>query len=115
MEMINIMQFYLKVFKVNLQEIFFSFKNNFSENVIDIVNKLKDEVKIFNEDNEYYECVFDFSQPLTNLYEEIIIIIDYTNKIIQINIPKIIQIIISYFLQNFKHLYHLNLKNFKTN
>jgi hypothetical protein len=32
--------------------------------------------------------VFDFSQSLTNFYFQIIIIIDYTNKILQINIPK---------------------------
>jgi hypothetical protein len=50
---------------------------------------LKDEVKTFNEDNEYYKGVFDFSQPLANLYEKIIIVIDYNNKIIQINIPKL--------------------------
>jgi hypothetical protein len=39
-----------------------SSKNNFSENVIDILDKLKDVVKTFNEDNECYEGVFDFSQ-----------------------------------------------------
>jgi hypothetical protein len=58
-----------------------SSKNNFSENIIDIVDKLKDEVKTFNEDNEYYEGVFDLSQHLANSYEKIIIIIDYNNKI----------------------------------
>jgi hypothetical protein len=30
---------------------FLNSKNNFSENVIDIVDKLKEEVKTFNEDN----------------------------------------------------------------
>jgi hypothetical protein len=75
---------------------FLNSKNKILENVIDIVDKLKDEVKILNEDNEYYEGVFDFSQPLANLYLQIIIIIDYINKIIQIN--KKIKFIINFVL-----------------
>jgi hypothetical protein len=66
-----------------------SSKNNFSENVIDIFDKLKDKLKSFNEDNEYYESVFDFSQPLANFYLKVIITIDYTDKLIQINLNSI--------------------------
>jgi hypothetical protein len=62
--------------------------NKISEDVINIVNKLKDEVKIFNDNNKYNKGVFHLSQPLANLYGEIIIIIDYSDKLIQTNIPK---------------------------
>jgi hypothetical protein len=62
-------------------------KNEISENIIYMINILKIEVKKFNY-NEYYKGVFHFSQPLTNFYLQIIIIIDYNNKIIQVNIPK---------------------------
>jgi hypothetical protein len=88
MEMMDIMQLCLKLFQQNMEEMVFSPKNKISEDVMNMVNILKNEFKTFNDDNEYGKGVFKFSHHLANLYEEIIIIIDYSDKIIQINIPK---------------------------
>jgi hypothetical protein len=63
-------------------------KNKISEKAREMVNILNDEIINFNKTYLNNEGEFNFSQLLPNLYGEIIIIIDYSNKLIQINIPE---------------------------
>jgi hypothetical protein len=63
-------------------------KKKISEELKAIVNILNYKVKDSNKTHLNNVGEFNFSQHLTNLDEEIIIIINYSNKLIQINIPE---------------------------
>jgi hypothetical protein len=75
METTDIMQLYLKLFQIYMKEIFLVFK----------VNELMNKVRKINETYLYNQEEFHFIQHLTNLYDKMILIIDYS-KTIQINI-----------------------------
>jgi hypothetical protein len=87
MKIVDIIQLYLKLFQMYMEEIFLCPQSQISDEITFLVNILKKKVLKFNETNlnnqELVEVleVFDFIQPLANLYNKMILVIDYSNKL----------------------------------